>query len=290
MPVIGERAEIHIGRILVATDFSVAAERACAYAGALARRFQSTIDLVNVVDISLGTATLEGASIVATDSILQANSISLHHEERRLQGLAVESTILEAFSPIEALVKRVAETSPELVILGTHSRSGRERLLLGSTSERLYRRVHTPVLTVGPLAALPSPGPIRFRNIVYASSLHDESRKAATFALAFAQDSGAHLHLCHVIAEGNGSGPYSADEALASLERMLPPNAHEWCSPISSVEHGDTATAILGLAERVHADLIVLGPRQNTFRLKYLEAGTTPIILGQATCPVLTVR
>ena len=57
----------------------------------------------------------------------------------------------------------------------------------------------------------------------------------------------------------------------------------------AGVEHGDAAKAILELAERVEADLIVLGARKATFWLTHVVHGLTPDLLAQATCPVMTV-
>jgi nucleotide-binding universal stress UspA family protein len=55
------------------------------------------------------------------------------------------------------------------------------------------------------------------------------------------------------------------------------------------VEHGEAARTILDLAERVGADLIVLGARKSSFWLTRVERGLTPALLAEATCPVLTV-
>jgi nucleotide-binding universal stress UspA family protein len=74
-----------------------------------------------------------------------------------------------------------------------------------------------------------------------------------------------------------------------SLRDLIPPSAYDWCTPECVIEYGNTAEAILELADRVHADLIVLGARKASFWLQYVEAGLTPAVLAAATCPVLTV-
>jgi nucleotide-binding universal stress UspA family protein len=55
------------------------------------------------------------------------------------------------------------------------------------------------------------------------------------------------------------------------------------------VEHGNAAESILELANRVHADLIVLGARNASFWLTHVEHGLTPDLLAEAKCPVMTV-
>jgi len=75
----------------------------------------------------------------------------------------------------------------------------------------------------------------------------------------------------------------------AALKRMIPESSYEWCSPQTVVEHGEASKAILELAGRVKADLIVLGARNASFWLTHVEHGLTPDLLAEATCPVMTV-
>jgi nucleotide-binding universal stress UspA family protein len=118
-----------------------------------------------------------------------------------------------------------------------------------------------------------------------------EASKAAVFALSFAQDSGAHLYFCYVArAEATAEERKTLDAPLkAALHKMIPESSYEWCSPETVVEHGDAGEAILELAERVHADLIVLGARNASFWLTHIEHGLTPDLLAEAKCPVMTV-
>jgi len=289
MPVIGDRYRISLDRILVATDFSPAAERAVQYAAALARRFDATLDLVNVLNLSINGADY-GGGVMPLDVIAKGNEIELQHERRHLHDLRTVVTLLESFTPVDAILTHATETQPQLIVMGTTSKNGLEKLVLGSTAEQIFRRSTIPVLTVGPRAKLPEPGSFRFRTIVYAASHTDESRKAATFAYAFAQDSGAHVYVCHVLPEHEADTPSQKEEALQTLQRLVPPGISDWCTPECVVESGKASEAILDLANRVEADLIVLGPRENSFALKYLESGITTQVLAASTCPVMTVR
>jgi nucleotide-binding universal stress UspA family protein len=167
-----------------------------------------------------------------------------------------------------------------------------ERLILGSTAEQLIRNAECPVLTVGPNVKPPSEAPLVFQTIVYATDFSAEAAKAAGYALSFAQDSGAHLYFCYVL--GLQTDTTAKREFLdgafeSALKRMIPESSYGWCSPECIVEHGNAAEAILELATRVQADLIVLGARKASFWLTYIERGLTPDLLARATCPVMTV-
>ena len=172
------------------------------------------------------------------------------------------------------------------------SKSGVERLILGSTAEQLIRSAKCPVLTVGPNAKGPGDAPLVFQTIVYATDFSPEAAKAAIYALSFAQDSGARLYFCYVL--GLQAATSWTREVLdrafqTALKKMIPESSYDWCNPECVVEHGDAAEAILELAERVQADLIVLGARKASFWLTHVERGLTPDLLARATCSVLTV-
>lgn len=66
---------------------------------------------------------------------------------RQAEGIPVRWTI-QAGVPFEEIVKTAAEQGADLIVMGTHGRSGLNRLLLGSVAERVIRLAPCPVLTV----------------------------------------------------------------------------------------------------------------------------------------------
>ncbi len=292
MPVIDERAEIAIQTIILATDFSPASEKAAAYAKALAHRFGSTVELAHVIDLSVASnseAALVGLSV---DEMRREGKEKLNQLLNTFSGTHTRIKELEAFSLPSAILSLVKDSEANLIVMGTASKHGLEKLMLGSTAETVIRKSTCPVLTVGPQVATPPHDPLAFRSIVYATDFSPQAAKAAIYALSFAQDSGAHLYFCHVLGvhEMKGSEkPVLQASFERSLKKLIPQSAYDWCSPECVIEHGDTASAILGLAERVQADLIVLGARKSSFWLEYVETGVTPAILAAAKCPVLTI-
>ena len=107
-------------------------------------------------------------------------------------------------------------------------------------------------------------------------------------ALSLGQTSGAKVYLCHVITEKEKSNHDDCEaRSISSLEALIPESVHDWCHPECIVEHGKSSEAILGLATRVNADLIVLGARKSSFWFEYVRTGLTPALLATATCPSL---
>ncbi len=194
-----------------------------------------------------------------------ADSLDCWKGDFASSGIKASSVSLEGHRAAPGLLKLAKEHDVDLIVAGTQSKSGSERLLLGSTAEQLIRNAECLVLTVGPNAKLAGDVPLAFQSIVYATDFSVKAVKAAAFALSFAQDSGARLYFCYVSSAPGDAANKSLDGAfLSALQKMIPESSYDWCSPECVVEHGDTARAILELANRVKADLIVLvlaGPR-----------------------------
>ena len=294
MPLIEERVSVSVKKILLATDFSSASEKAASYARVLARRFSSTVEIAHVFDPSIVTSYEEAIIGLPVNERRRIASENLERlrDDFSASGIDVRTTSPGGHRPSASLLKVAKEHEGDLIVAGTHSKSGVERLILGSTAEQLIRNAECPVLTVGPHVKPPGDAPLAFQTIVYATDFSAEAAKAAVYALSFAQDSGAHLYFCYVrgLQTDTSWKREFVDGAFQSaLKRLIPECSYDWCNPECVVEHGDAAKAILELATRVQADLIVLGARKASFWLSYIERGVTPDLLAQATCPVMTV-
>jgi nucleotide-binding universal stress UspA family protein len=293
MPVIGERVSVSVKKILLATDFSSVSEKAASYARALARRFSSTVEIAHVFDPSVVKSYKEvliGLPINEKRRRISNENLERLRDDFSASGINARTISPDGHRPSAGLLKVAKEHEVDLIVAGTQSKSGVERLILGSTAEQLIRNAKCPVLTVGPNAKPLGDAPLTFQMIVYATDFSAEAAKAAVYATSFAQDSGAHLYFCYVLQTATSWKREFVDGAFQSaLKRMIPESSYDWCNPECVVEHGDAAKAILELAERVQADLIVLGARKASFWLTYIERGVTPDLLAQATCPVMTV-
>jgi nucleotide-binding universal stress UspA family protein len=293
MPVIEERVSVSVKNILLATDFSSASDKAASYARALARRYSSAVEIAHVFDPSVVTSYPEaiiGLPANERRRIGNENLERLHHDFTASRIVA-KTVSIEGHRPFASLLKVAREHRVDLIVAGTHSKPQGERLILGSTAEQLIRNAKCPVLTVGPKAKV-ADIPLTFQNVVYATDFSAEAAKAAIYALSFAEDSGANLYFCYVLSDrtdASRTGETLDQAFLSALRKMVPECSYDWCNPEFVVEHGKAIEAILELAARVNADLIVLGARKASFWLSNIEHGLTPILLAQATCPIMTV-
>lgn len=294
MALMEDRISVSLDKLLVATDFSPASEKVVLYAKALAQRFGSTVEVAHIFDPSV-VSSYEDAIIGMPPRDrreVEQRALESVRDDFKSSGIRAETALAEGHRPFAFLLKLAREKDVDLIVAGTASKSGVARLVLGSTAEELIRNAEIPVLTIGPKVPPPEAGPLVFKKIIYATDFTEESLRAAAYALSFAQDSGAHLYFCYVLGAGvdRSAKKDLLDNAFKyALKQMIPPSSYDWCSPECVVEHGDAADAILGLAAKVQADLIVLGARKASFWLTHIVHGLTPDLLAQATCPVMTV-
>ena len=135
-----------ISRILVATDFSAQAEMALKWARRLADQFGAKIVLLHVVDVcALGAA---GFALVGPGAI-PAMLTEANRDMQRWQEMVPDAEVLiREGEPRPLIVDAALELKCQLIVMGTHGRSGLAHLLMGSVAEYVVRYSKVPVLTV----------------------------------------------------------------------------------------------------------------------------------------------
>ena len=143
-----------ITRILVPTDFSATADAALEYAYVLAEQFGASIELLHVLDDPFVADGMAAEAYISEAPALRSAMLhdaqeKLRHrairEERR--GTPVETEVLFGHGA-RTIAEYAAERGADLIVMGTHGRTGFAHLLLGSVAERLVRTAPCPVLTV----------------------------------------------------------------------------------------------------------------------------------------------
>lgn len=142
-----------IRKILVPIDFSPHSAEATSWAADLARRYDATIKLVHVyqpVTMVLPEGyVLKSASALAElmHSLDQALADAKSDLERTAPGLTIDAELLQG-APFAEVVRHAREHGFDLIVLGTHGRTGLRHALLGSVAEKVVRKAPCPVLTV----------------------------------------------------------------------------------------------------------------------------------------------
>jgi len=287
---------VQLKQILYLTDFSRPSEAALPFAVNIARSHGSTLHALHVL-----TTPLESypESLKADREMAEAEMKRVDDE---IAGVPHDATVAHALELWPAFEKAVAENGIDLVVVGTHGRTGAERLLMGSSAEQIFRRSPVPVMTVGPDVKA---GCVRegvLDRILFATDFSPASAAALPFAIALAKENDARLLLLHALPKrreaGDGDGSVgkrelSVAEAFHQLHEMLPKDLALPHPPDFAVEFGRPADAILTAAGQRNACVIILGIRGAAGHLAaatHFDRATAHKVVAHAPCPVLTVR
>jgi nucleotide-binding universal stress UspA family protein len=295
MPAVQMQKRVTFRNILFATDFSASANMAMPFAAGLAKAFGAKLFAMHVQEPANYALPPEMWQDVA-----QANEVEIQAVCQKVRHDFPEITpqvILGEGSVPLALEAAIKQHQIDLVVVGTRGRTGLGKALLGSQAEEILRRANCPVLTVGPRASAEE---VRVRgkmaSILFATDFGPASLAAAPIAVSLAEEYQSRLTLLHVVEHRKSHEMTAPSDFGESCERQLralvPDEARLWCEPHFVVELGQPADAILDVARRTDADLIVLGvhgPEGVPGASTHLPIATVHNVVTQAECPVLTV-
>lgn len=291
-----EGTRIQFRNILFAADFSPAATRAIPFAKVIAKHYGSNLIVLHVRGPMVNSMTPPAAWEAVFETEKQRDEF---RREEMLSDFAGVPTVarIEEGDILSHLRAAMKENDIDLVVLGTHGRTGIGKLILGSVAEEILRTVKCPVLTVGPLAGASHSQAGQIREIVLATDLSPESRHAAKYAVSLAQEFQARLVLLHVVGNPKAGELVSANDvtnaSINLMRKLLPEEAELWCKPETIVAHGDAGATILEIARQRESDLIILGARPESGvpgASTHLPIAIAHKVLSHAGCPVLTIR
>ncbi len=304
---------IELKRILCAVDFSEHSRRALNHAVAIARWYEAKVTALYV--FSTAPVAVAGPGPVALEPIVLTDA---DHERlvddvrdfatvESAPGVAIDAAAQQGF-PATEIVEYARAMNADLLVLGTHGRSGVERLLLGSVAERVLRRAGCPVLTVpaGQPDAVPAGFPV-FKTILCPVDFSDASMLALEYALSLAREADAHLTILHVASfsleqtmldtaatEGGMTVAefrrLTEQDLEARLRGAVPADASDYCRVDTLMTHGKPGAEVVRIATDRHADLIVMGVHGRGAVDLTLFGSTTQHVVRAAHCPVLTIR
>jgi nucleotide-binding universal stress UspA family protein len=193
----------------------------------------------------------------------------------------------------------------DLLVIGTHGRSGFQHLFLGSITEKVIRKAPCPTLVVPPRAPhVAASGPVEFRRILCPVDFSECSLDALTYALNLAGEADARLTVLHVIElppelrENALVADFDIDRIHAAAERearrrlreLVPNEAAARCTVETAVLEGAAYHQVLRRAVEDHHDLIVMGVRGRGAMDLLVFGSTTQHVIRAAACPVLVVH
>jgi len=288
---------IALKNILFLTDFSEPSEVALPFAVAIAREYGAKVHALHVLIPAPYAYVSPDTLSVARQAQEESAQVEMQRIESQLAGVPHEIRVVHGAEVWPTVEQQIAEHQADMIVLGTHGRTGPQRLLLGSVAEEILRQTHVPALTIGPEVPWAVHNGARFRRVLFATDFSPESLAATPYAMSFAQENQAALILVRVVrlpdpeVERHPRGP-SVANIMHDLHALVPGDAELWCRPETVVEYGGPSERILHVASERRADLIVLGVRSaagHVAAATHLGRPTAHMIVAHAKCPVLTV-
>lgn len=302
-----EQTGVSFRRILVATDFSPASERALDFALAFAARHHSRLYVVHALHA-------EPRQAVPLDPLPRELNRERIEAEQRMAALDVETrmqtvphiTVMRTGEVWDVLNCVIENEHIDLAVVGTHGRGTLKKLALGSVAEEVLRQAGCPVVTVGPHVVAAGQGDC-CRSILFPTDFGPASSRALPYALALAREWRAKLVLLHMVPPvaamqaGYVPAVFGTDEitqwqktiredAEKRLKQLVPPGT---LSPEAEylVNAEFLPDGILFAAAQHKVDFIVMGANQSaTPRIAaHLPWPVIHDVICESRCPVLTV-
>ena len=291
---------MRVKSILAPTDFSETANHAVEQAIELSLCYGAELHLLHVVearhhDQAAVTGVLQDylqnleedaeQSLALKVDVLRGNKVNVRYETTR------DAT------PFDGIASKAAKLEPDLVVMGTHGRTGLNRLLLGSVAEKVLRHVPVNLLALNKKAPL-----IRaaraFERILVPVDFSEFSKHALEMAVNLLVPAGE-LHVVHVVASPIHPSFYAGGVTqLFQVDPELPKKIHdriaEWLEgqPVTSivVREGDVYAEIEDVRKIVDPQLVVMGTRGLTGLDHLLVGSVAEKMVRISEIPVLTVH
>src|SRR5690242_20110259 len=310
--------ELKIRRILVPMDFSGLSRQALNVAVPLARKYHAKITLVHVVPPVTPIVTFPGDGSYFpvpgdNENLLRSTRAQLDKLAGQLLPKELQGRrIVREGNAAHEVATQAKAIRADLIVLSTNSRSDFQRVVFGSTAERIVRHAHCSVLTVRRQTGAAAKQMLSLKKPVYPQSLPWKrilvpldfsltSLRALEVAVPLAEEAGAGLCLLNVIEPNpystgmDGSILVMPDASMARDAKKQLPRIAEHFAPktvptASLVLRGRAASVIVETALQNRVDLIVLSTHGHTGLGRLLMGSTAEHVVRHAKCPVFVVR
>lgn len=291
-------------KLLVAIDFSESADEALRQAHERARDSGGTLTVLHVVPNLVHSTPLFPQ--LAQDEAREFPGLretALAEVGKRVEALTGRSPgefepVVADGSPAAMIVREAERRNIDLLLVGSHGRTGVARLLLGNVAEKVVRHAHCPVLVARPRSGTGA--------VLVATDFSDAAQPAVAMAVQEAKRQGVRIAIIHSIdlspglTEGlsfaAGVVPYVAPAEVSSelreaVDGMLANVLQRFgVEGERIVAEGPPAAAIVRTAEHLGANLVVVGTVGRTGLPRLLLGSVAEAVVRSAPCSVLVVR
>ena len=287
--------------ILCPVDFSDFSASAYEYALTLAEYYKANLTALHAIELSkYPFADYVGATGDFADlsrALCEGGKTKLREFAKKHSRHGIEPQLVVDQGNASDLILSFAQTHDvELIVMGTHGRRGFDRLVLGSTTNRVMRKACCPVLVVSnPAHNVMTTGPggkHRLSRILYCTDFSLNSERALEYAISLAAEYGAELTMLHVA--GRAQDPARAEAIIAErtqeLDKLISGNPSKNLTLRSLVKFGKPYEEIVRHATEAQTSLIVMTARGGDALDRAVFGSTTYRVIQLGPCPVLAIH
>ena len=287
--------------ILCPIDFSDFSAAAYQYALSLAEYYKAKIVALHIVELwkypFADYAAHEADYAKFSRAMNEGGEVQLQRfvKEYSVGVLQPELVVRQGNAP-RCILSVAQKENMEVIVMGTHGRRGFDRLVLGSTTDRVIRKAACPVLVVSDsshnaLGTGPD-GRHRLSRILYCTDFSNNSERARSYAISLAAEYDAELVLLHV-AE-SPSDVARAEEIVAEhtheLDKLVSETERKNLNLRSAVRFGKPYEEIVRYATGGQASLIIMTARGGDSVDRAVFGSTTYRVIQLGPCPVLAIH
>jgi nucleotide-binding universal stress UspA family protein len=225
-------------RVLCPVDFSDFSASAYEYALTVAEYYKAHLVALHAVELSkYPYADYVGATGNSADlsrALCDGGKVKLRDFVKKHWRHGVEpQLVVHQGNASDLILSFAQEHNVELIVMGTHGRRGFDRLVLGSTTDRVMRRACSPVLVVShPVHNVMTTGPDgkhRLSRILYCTDFSINSERGLHYAISLAAEYGAELTMLHVAGSAQDLARAEAiiSERTEALDKLIADHQHE---------------------------------------------------------------
>jgi nucleotide-binding universal stress UspA family protein len=287
--------------ILFAADFSENSKDAFSLACSLAVENKTRVFVVQVIEPN-AAGDLPDASSEPINPRSHPGAAAARHEALKREmaelykpnhPIEVEYLVRKG-NPTEEILRVAGQIGSDLIVVGSHGRTGLRRLLAGSVATAVLRRAACPVVVLRRGAGAHKSEQIQ--TVLHPTDFSDCSEAATRIARSLARDHGARLIILHVLPYdvilSETSIPVDPEPYRAALEELGKQlDGPDLKFPVEPrFIQGDATAEILRTAAEVGCDLIVMGTHGRTGLGRLLLGNVAESVLPEAQCAVLVVK
>ena len=264
--------------LLIASDGSEFSKNAIREAINLAKICSSKLIAVSVVKTNLEFESVL-PQVVEKDEQEATKHLEWVRNQAQKEGVECETIVSLGEEPYQDIIDQASKNKVNMIIMGTHGRTGMKRLMMGSVTAKVIGHASCNIL-VSPIDAK-----VEFKNVLIATDGSKYSDAAASEALKIAKRCGSSLIVISVAASGAEFG-----SAKDNVKKITETAEKEGIKTEEVVAKGKPYEVIVETSKQKKADLIVLGSHGRAGLERLLMGSVTERVIGHSESAVLVVK